>query len=1329
MKLISKSIFFFYFLFFSNQSFTQNAFSHIEGTQTSGGGTTICLGAHWTLKGWSDALNPCGGAITKKITGPNGFVQNNYVGGQITMPDMNASLQGIYTYTVSCNATVIATATWNCVMSNSLYTTSFATATNPVCEGAIVVFSQTTTPVDPSPLSMSTYWYPNGTMVVGPTGGAASSTHPLVSSETGVYTCKRYGGDGCITPCSNTINITINPKPYIASLSIVATPSETPCAGETVTLNQSIGFGCTYLWSGPNGFTSTLTSPTIPNFQIINNGTYSLRSKKTATGCISDPNTINITTTPLPVVASAITVNDNTPCVGSTLNLNSSLVAGSTYAWSGPNGFTSTLQNPTIANIQTTGTGTYSLVITNTATGCSSIASANSSIVVTVQTLPVVASAITVNDNTPCVGSTLNLNSSLVAGSTYAWSGPNGFTSTLQNPTIANIQTTGTGTYSLVITNTATGCSSIASANSSIVVTVQTLPVIASAVTVNDNTPCVGTTLILNAPFVAGCVYAWGSTEGWSGIGQNPTIPNIQVTETATYSLVLIDNATGCFSVSSANSSVAVTVETLPVVSSAVTVNNTTPCVGTTLNLGSSLIAGSTYAWSGPNGFTSTLQNPTIANIQVAGTGTYSLVVTNTATGCSSVSSSNSSIAVTVETLPVVSSAVTVNNTTPCVGTTLNLGSSLIAGSTYAWSGPNGFTSTLQNPTIANIQVAGTGTYSLVVTNTATGCSSVSSSNSSIAVVVNTVPVVSSAVTVNSTTPCVGTTLNLGSSLVAGSTYAWSGPNGFTSTLQNPTISNIQVAGTGTYSLVVTDVVTTCSSVLDVNSSVPVIVNALPVFSSIVLLSDPSPCVNSFVDFSAPFIAGSTYAWSGPNGFTSTLQNPTITNIQVAGTGTYSLIVTNTTTGCSSVTDVNSLVNLTVVLAPVITNGITVNDSTPCVGTTLSLGSSFISGITYAWSGPNGFTSTLQNPTIANIQIAGTGIYLLTIIDNNTGCSSVVSANSSVGVNVIALPVISSAVIVNSTTPCVGTTLSLGSEFVAGSTYVWSGPNGFTSTLQNPSISNIQVTGTGTYSLIITNTATGCSSVASANSSIGVVVSLIPIITFNDTFIVCNQPYYNLSVGNYDSYVWSNGNTSNSINITNSGYYSLYVIDNTCISNVDSIYINMFNDSLYFNKSGKGCLKESFDFSVLGINGASTYLWSGPNGFSSNTSSNNLLSVEEFNLGSYNVAVDFHNGCFDTISFELTVFDKSICQEIPEIITPNNDNDNEAFLIKWLEQYPDNNIKIFNRWGVEIFFAAPYKNDFNGVINGNKLPSGSYYYLLDINNGLSPIKGILEIQY
>ena len=1153
MKLISKSIFFFYFLFFSNQSFTQNAFSHIEGTQTSGGGTTICLGAHWTLKGWSDALNPCGGAITKKITGPNGFVQNNYVGGQITMPDMNASLQGIYTYTVSCNATVIATATWNCVMSNSLYTTSFATATNPVCEGAIVVFSQTTTPVDPSPLSMSTYWYPNGTMVVGPTGGAASSTHPLVSSETGVYTCKRYGGDGCITPCSNTINITINPKPYIASLSIVATPSETPCAGETVTLNQSIGFGCTYLWSGPNGFTSTLTSPTIPNFQIINNGTYSLRSKKTATGCISDPNTINITTTPLPVVASAITVNDNTPCVGSTLNLNSSLVAGSTYAWSGPNGFTSTLQNPTIANIQTTGTGTYSLVITNTATGCSSIASANSSIVVTVQTLPVIA----------------------------------------------------------------------------------------SAVTVNDNTPCVGTTLILNAPFVAGCVYAWGSTEGWSGIGQNPTIPNIQVTETATYSLVLIDNATGCFSVSSANSSVAVTVETLPVVSSAVTVNNTTPCVGTTLNLGSSLIAGSTYAWSGPNGFTSTLQNPTIANIQVAGTGTYSLVVTNTATGCSSVSSSNSSIAV----------------------------------------------------------------------------------------VVNTVPVVSSAVTVNSTTPCVGTTLNLGSSLVAGSTYAWSGPNGFTSTLQNPTISNIQVAGTGTYSLVVTDVVTTCSSVLDVNSSVPVIVNALPVFSSIVLLSDPSPCVNSFVDFSAPFIAGSTYAWSGPNGFTSTLQNPTITNIQVAGTGTYSLIVTNTTTGCSSVTDVNSLVNLTVVLAPVITNGITVNDSTPCVGTTLSLGSSFISGITYAWSGPNGFTSTLQNPTIANIQIAGTGIYLLTIIDNNTGCSSVVSANSSVGVNVIALPVISSAVIVNSTTPCVGTTLSLGSEFVAGSTYVWSGPNGFTSTLQNPSISNIQVTGTGTYSLIITNTATGCSSVASANSSIGVVVSLIPIITFNDTFIVCNQPYYNLSVGNYDSYVWSNGNTSNSINITNSGYYSLYVIDNTCISNVDSIYINMFNDSLYFNKSGKGCLKESFDFSVLGINGASTYLWSGPNGFSSNTSSNNLLSVEEFNLGSYNVAVDFHNGCFDTISFELTVFDKSICQEIPEIITPNNDNDNEAFLIKWLEQYPDNNIKIFNRWGVEIFFAAPYKNDFNGVINGNKLPSGSYYYLLDINNGLSPIKGILEIQY
>ena len=60
------------------------------------------------------------------------------------------------------------------------------------------------------------------------------------------------------------------------------------------------------------------------------------------------------------------------------------------------------------------------------------------------------------NDGPVCAGSTLSLTASTVSGATYAWTGPNGFTSTAQNPTIPDATTAATGTYS--VTATVNGC-------------------------------------------------------------------------------------------------------------------------------------------------------------------------------------------------------------------------------------------------------------------------------------------------------------------------------------------------------------------------------------------------------------------------------------------------------------------------------------------------------------------------------------------------------------------------------------------------------------------------------------------------------------------------------------------------------------------------------------------------------------------------------------------------------------------------------------------------------------------------------------------------------
>lgn len=73
---------------------------------------------------------------------------------------------------------------------------------------------------------------------------------------------------------------------------------------------------------------------------------------------------------------------------------------------------------------------------------------------------------------------------------------------------------------------------------------------------------------------------------------------------------------------------------------------------------------------------------------------------------------------------------------------------------------------------------------------------------------------------------------------------------------------------------------------------------------------------------------------------------------------------------------------------------------------------------------------------------------------------------------------------------------------------------------------------------------------------------------------------------------------------------------------------------------------------------------------------------------------------------------------VPNIITPNGDGVNDELVIPCLNEFPNNRIVIFNRWGDEVHRAAPYMNDWAGTYAGNDLPSGTYFYVLqyDSNN-------------
>jgi len=88
---------------------------------------------------------------------------------------------------------------------------------------------------------------------------------------------------------------------------------------------------------------------------------------------------------------------------------------------------------------------------------------------------------------------------------------------------------------------------------------------------------------------------------------------------------------------------------------------------------------------------------------------------------------------------------------------------------------------------------------------------------------------------------------------------------------------------------------------------------------------------------------------------------------------------------------------------------------------------------------------------------------------------------------------------------------------------------------------------------------------------------------------------------------------------------------------------------------------------------------------------------------------------------------------IPEVFTPNGDGFNETFEIIGIEQFPDNQLMVFNRWENLIYQADSYASQWDGtnMTNGEMLPDGTYFYVLvlDPNQKDSPIfKGFVAIQ-
>ena len=94
--------------------------------------------------------------------------------------------------------------------------------------------------------------------------------------------------------------------------------------------------------------------------------------------------------------------------------------------------------------------------------------------------------------------------------------------------------------------------------------------------------------------------------------------------------------------------------------------------------------------------------------------------------------------------------------------------------------------------------------------------------------------------------------------------------------------------------------------------------------------------------------------------------------------------------------------------------------------------------------------------------------------------------------------------------------------------------------------------------------------------------------------------------------------------------------------------------------------------------------------------------------------------CYDSSLVNIFVKDPSDCLdevEIPTGFTPNGDGKNDFFEIRGIENYEENVLVVYNRWGNKVFEKSQYANDWEGTNNsGDPLPAGTYFYIFKVRD-------------
>ena len=1167
--------------------------------------------------------------------------------------------------------------------------------------------------------------------------------------------------------CVQSVLVT---APSLGNAGISANATNFNCPGELVILDETSGYVSStgnamwnwYLDNAPAGqgpedlLIGTTATPQIAFPALSGSNDYYVII--TDNLCVSDPSASITITTNQVAVAPVVFANPNPICEGESFGLfiANPQATWTSFMWTGPNGYTSNLQQPpAITNASSIfSAGVYELCVTdiNGCTVCGSV-------FVDVAPNP---GAPTITSNSPvCDGDPIILSTSTDCD-TYIWIGPDGDSpGTLMNPLLVTTTNTTTipstddaydsGMWMLICQN-GSGCNA-----ESDPIDVVISPPLAVAPTASPNPACLGDDVQLTVGTIANAVsYSWSGPNGFVSNAQNPLIGNIDTSEEGTYTVIVTDS-NGCTGSGSVQVNVGQGV--------AITAISFTPGPGACVTPADDLQfmvsefpvdpGCYTYQWTGPNGFTSITKDAIIPNVSSANSGNYILTIFD----CDGCASTPFEVIVDLNDQPV-TPLVEVDNASVCEGDEFMLcvtNATECVNTVYTWTGPSLIGSlTTAGPclTISDASLVHNGDYT--VTYSCDGCESESSDPVTISVTTQPeTPVVS-----GPAVACEGSSLQLSTDFVMGAEYCWTGPNGFTASVQNPVIFPVNENNAGAYQVIVK--LNGCPS--DASDPFLVTVTESPIAPSItsnspVCIDDANPELTLSIDGAST--PGATYEWFdqfdnsiGTSGLGTSI---TITDLSAYGPGDFTFYVICDINGCTTAPSVPVTVTFNQIPAGQVADA--GPDLAVCDGDNTTLEGVLPVVGTGTWTQIGGAPATIINENDPNAIISGlaAGSYTFRWSLSNGACMDY-SFDDVI-------------VVVNNT----DATIDAGGPYFVcedestflsavnpgmGNTGIWSQSTtqeGLGIGITDPTDPNTEVTGLivgNTYEFIWTVSNPGC-------GDIGTSVAIVNVDANN------NQPFagpnstecgdmitLNAALPSACEGVWSSADA----NVTfadasdpNTLVFGLSPGDNTltwtiscgaCPDASADVIVNFeaapaaANDilSLGFGETGEIVVTDNDELPTGGwtidiIDGPSngTVVETSPGVFEYTPDFTNFVSSDQFTYELCSAS------CPDICATAIVAIGTEIGDACvpPTIFTPNGDGYNDAFVVPCLfelSKFPNNEVVIFNQWGDEVFREQPYMNDWEGTFNGENLPVGTYFYIINLNDGSDPITGFLVLE-